>query len=274
VEGQMHLSGQLSDWSISDLLHIMEVTSKTGSLDIEGDRHGRVHFREGRVTGAELADDKAGSAHGEVADVLYVLSTLEEGSFSVGPADGPDAPGVTVKQVIAEVDALRSIEKQVVEAGLLDAGVVRLTPDIDEPLTVSPEDWATLAHLVTPFTFSNLEDAQGRVAAVRIFHTLHRLGVADAMDAEDEETYWLDQVADDLSEAELAAAANGSGTGPAKSAAKSQDEIAPVIEIDETDAPPERIAANLRGVSAPASTTLTDGVYDEIRRLRSKVNEK
>ena len=30
----------------------------------------------------------------------------------------------------------------------------------------------------------------------------------------------------------------------------------------------------IRGVSAPASTTLTDGVYDEIRRLRSKVAEK
>jgi hypothetical protein len=28
------------------------------------------------------------------------------------------------------------------------------------------------------------------------------------------------------------------------------------------------------GVSAPASTTLTDGVYDEIRRLRSKVSER
>jgi hypothetical protein len=29
----------------------------------------------------------------------------------------------------------------------------------------------------------------------------------------------------------------------------------------------------VRGVAAPASTTLTDGVYDEIRRLRSKVAE-
>jgi hypothetical protein len=30
----------------------------------------------------------------------------------------------------------------------------------------------------------------------------------------------------------------------------------------------------LKGVSAPASTTLTDGVYDEIRRLRSRVGDK
>jgi hypothetical protein len=35
-----------------------------------------------------------------------------------------------------------------------------------------------------------------------------------------------------------------------------------------------RVQAELKGVSAPASTTLTDGVYDEIRRLRSRVGEK
>jgi hypothetical protein len=35
-----------------------------------------------------------------------------------------------------------------------------------------------------------------------------------------------------------------------------------------------RIPSELKGVSAPASTTLTDGVYDEIRRLRSRVGEK
>jgi hypothetical protein len=34
------------------------------------------------------------------------------------------------------------------------------------------------------------------------------------------------------------------------------------------------VQAELKGVSAPASTTLTDGVYDEIRRLRSRVGEK
>jgi len=39
-------------------------------------------------------------------------------------------------------------------------------------------------------------------------------------------------------------------------------------------AKPDRIQANMKGLSAPANTTLTDGVYDEIRRLRSRVGEK
>jgi hypothetical protein len=32
--------------------------------------------------------------------------------------------------------------------------------------------------------------------------------------------------------------------------------------------------AEVVGVAAPASTTLTDGVYDEIRRLRSRVADR
>jgi hypothetical protein len=46
------------------------------------------------------------------------------------------------------------------------------------------------------------------------------------------------------------------------------DEPAPAPDTDEKE------PAEVQGVSAPASTTLTDGVYDEIRRLRSKVAEK
>ena len=87
----MHLSGQLSDWSINDLLQIMQVTKKTGSLDIDGERRGRIHFREGLVTGAELTDAKEsrdGTDRGTVADALYVLSMLSSGSFAVGAADG------------------------------------------------------------------------------------------------------------------------------------------------------------------------------------------
>jgi hypothetical protein len=51
------------------------------------------------------------------------------------------------------------------------------------------------------------------------------------------------------------------------------EEDEPEIE-DDSDAYERPAHAEVRGVSAPASTTLTDGVYDEIRRLRSRVREK
>lgn len=289
MEGQMHLSGQLADWSINDLLQIMQVTDRTGSLDIAGDRRGRIHFRDGMVTGAELIgarETNVANDRGGVADIVYVLSTLETGSFSVGAADGPDTSGWSVEDVLADVDALKSLEGEVVDAGLLQAAGIRFGSEIEEPITISPDDWAILVSVMPPFTFSDLETKMGRVGAVRVLHTLHRLGVADIITEEDESD-WLDRVADDVApvsddpiwledvpeETKRKAGASAEETSASEAPAEkalvaAADDAAPKSEAKKTK------AAEIRGVSAPASTTLTDGVYDEIRRLRSKVAEK
>ena len=298
MEGQMQLSGQLSDWSINDLLQIMQVTNKTGSLDIEGDQRGRVHFREGRVTGAELSGPTGGyigSDRGGVADVLYVLSRSEEGSFAVGAADGPDVEGWSVEEVVSDMEDLRTLEGEVVDSGLFEASGIRLVQKIEEPMTVEPDDWHILVTLVRPFTFDYLESQYGRGNAVRIFHTLDRLGMAEAIAAGEGESEWLDRLAEDVSpssgeptwledlekkgseDSELADSDEEPGE------VKSADEEALVVIEPEFSEEPDagqkpstkkKVSADVQGVSAPASTTLTDGVYDEIRRLRSKVSEK
>ena len=302
MEGQMQLSGQLSDWSINDLLQIMQVTNKTGSLDIEGDQRGRVHFREGRVTGAELSGPTGGyigSDRGGVADVLYVLSRSEEGSFAVGAADGPDVEGWSVEEVVSDVEDLRTLEGEVVDSGLFEASGIRLIQKIEEPMTVEPEDWHILVTLVRPFTFDYLESQHGRGNAVRIFHTLDRLGMAEAIAAGEGESEWLDRLAEDVSpsseeptwledlekkgseKSELVDSTDGADEEPGE--VKSADEEALVVIEPEFSEEPDagqkpstkkKVSADVQGVSAPASTTLTDGVYDEIRRLRSKVSEK
>ena len=281
----MHLSGQLSDWSINDLLQIMQVTKKTGSLDIDGDRRGRIHFIDGMVTGAELSGAKGsymGTDRGGVADILYVLSTLDEGAFAVGAADGPDGPGWEVEEVLADVDALKSLEGEVIDAGLFEASGVRFVQDIDAAITIEPDDWAVLMSLVQPFTFTHLESRMGRGGAVRVFHTLHRLGVAEAMVGEDESD-WLDRLAEDI------APDSGEPTwlehvpeepvvvSEPESEPEPQPEPEPEPVVQAVPDPPARVTEDseeLKGVAAPASTTLTDGVYDEIRRLRSKVADK
>ncbi len=322
MEGQ-NLSGQLSDWSINDLLQIMQVTKKTGSLDIEGERRGRVHFVDGAVTGAELSGEKGiyeGTDRASVADILYVLSTLDSGSFGVGPADGPDGDGFAVEDVMGEVSALRSLEGEVIDAGLFEAAGVKLVSEIEESITMEPEDWQMLVSLVRPFTFDYLESRLGRGGAVRIFHTLHRLGVAEAISGDDE-SEWLDQLAGGLSRRasdamwleetppENTERASGETSEEERSNAKhvAADENIPVVAAshdsmeteseevtsgsdddlededdtldEEVGVAPGRIVAEtarveVRGVSAHASTTLTDGVYDEIRRLRSKASDK
>ena len=286
MEGQMHLSGQLSDWSISDLLQIMQVTQKTGSLDVEGDRRGRIHFRDGSVTGAELIGIKGsymGSDRAGVADILYVLSTLDDGSFAVGAADGPEGSGWSVEDVLADVDALKSLESEVIDAGLFEAAGVRFVKSIDSPITIQPDDWEVLMSLVQPFTFERLEVRMGRGGAVRVFHTLHRLGVAEVIEG-DEESDWLDHLAEAIAPESsnptwlehVEETESETETEPeAESETKLEVEVEPAVAVTpDTPEDLEDAQEEVRGVSAPASTTLTDGVYDEIRRLRSKVAEK
>jgi hypothetical protein len=288
----MHLSGQLSDWSINDLLQIMQVTKKTGSLDIEGLRRGRVHFREGRVSGAELAGAQGaytGNDRAGVADILYVLSTVEEGSFSVGAADGPDTKGWTVEEVLLDVEALQSLEGEVVASGLFEANAVKLIPEIEDPVSIEPGDWQVFVNLVPTFTFGALESRYGRGGAVRIFHTLHRLGLADAVLHQEGETDWLDRLAEGVAPGSTGSDWSGAD-GDLGVEADNRDravegaERATTVDDPESVEEPEptsltpvkaaRIPSELKGVSAPASTTLTDGVYDEIRRLRSRVGDK
>lgn len=291
LEGQ-NLSGHLSDWSINDLLQIMQVTKKTGSLDIEGDRRGRIHFVDGAVTGAELAGDKGtyrGTDRGAVADILYVLSTLDSGSFGVGPADGPESDGFAVEDVMGEVAALRSLEGEVIDAGLFEAAGVKLIGEMDGPITMGPEDWSVFVTLVQPFTFAYLESRVGRGGAVRIFHTLHRLSVVEVIEG-DEESAWLDQLANGVAGGEPTWLEEVVEEESATESAPDPEPVAAEVEESASDPEPqpepepesavepevvkEPQPAGVRGVSAPASTTLTDGVYDEIRRLRSKASEK
>src|SRR5918996_1129022 len=243
----MHLSGQLSDWSIDDLLQIMQVTKKTGSLDIAGDRRGRLHFKDGFLTGAELN-------------------------------------GWSTDEVLAEVDALRSLEGEVVDAGLFEASGVRVNGEVDDDLTIKPEDWRLLASLVQPFTFNQLEAKLGRGGAVRVLHTLHRLGVAEPLD-EEEAGDWLGRLAGDMSpDSEPAWLDPVEPEAPSvdheEPAAEQADEDPELVEEETVEEKKKvsplaeaRIIAEAKGVSAPASTTLTDGVYDEIRRLRSRVSD-
>jgi hypothetical protein len=273
---------------MNDLLQIMQVTKKTGSLDIEGERRGRVHFREGRVTGAELTGiDGAytGSDRDGVADILYVLSSVAEGSFSVGAADGPDAKGWTVEEVLLDVEALQTLESEVTDSGLFEANGVKLTHEVSGAITLEPGDWQTFVNLVPVFSFGALEAKYGRGTAVRMFHTLNRLGLAETVAVPEEEADWLDRLAEDV-------APGVTWNGHTEAAETPTEEPEPPQSEDQADPEPgeetepasepvviaapqkTRPQAELKGVAAPASTTLTDGVYDEIRRLRSRVGDK
>lgn len=336
----------------------MQVTRKTGALKIEGDRRGRILFRDGTVVGADLTGSRLtylAEDRQTIADVLYVLASLDRGTFSVSSVEiSAEGQGWSVEEMLADIEGLGKLESAVDDAGFIDASGVRVTETIDGMIQLEPEDWRVIAKLVQPFTFAHLEGRFGRGGAVRALYTLLRLDVAEK--ASEDETQFLDRlaqgIAGDSSEptwlethgavvdeqrtpvvdeqrpsvaetpplpTEPAAAAVATPE-PApipqpEPVAQSEPEVvapsqqppppaparvvatepqaepvpepAPVEEprpepvsvepepvSQEPEPAPEPEREPTQGVSADASTTLTDGVYDEIRRLRSKAAEK
>jgi hypothetical protein len=213
----------------------------------------------------------------------------------MGRADGPDVDGVPIDAITEKIGELRTLETVVADKGLIDAGEVMLKPVIDDDVTISPDDWAAIVSLVQPFTFESLAERLGRGAAIRMIHAFHRLGIAEAVtntdaavviepvpgEVSEEESNWLDRLADEVSstdstkwleDAVAEMTAETEDAPVAREIDEPQEEPADselVITPDEAPAP----APGARGLSAPASTTLTTGVYDDIRRLRSKVSE-
>lgn len=269
MEKGMNLSGQLGDWSVDDLIQIVQVTKKTGSLDIAGGRKGRIHFRDGLLTGAELHSPRgiyAGDDPDTIADIVFVLGSQETGSFAMGASTGPESDGHEAETIAASVAELRALETEISGAGVMD-GDIRLVSSVDAKITLDPNSWHYLARLIPPVTIDDLEERFGRGSAIRMIFSLHSMGLlATPPDDDDEasgpapsvdESGWLEQLA--------------GGVAPTEKK-ESSDEV--LVEIEIPDSSPEPVAApHLRGVSADASTTLTGGVYDDIRRLRSKVGE-
>jgi hypothetical protein len=118
-----------------------------------------------------------------------------------------------------------------------------------------------------------------------MIHTLNRLGLVEIVAVPEEEAEWLDRLAEGVATGSTwnghAQTADTATEEPQAVEAEDSIETETAEEAEITSPEPAVVTAEapraqteLKGVSAPASTTLTDGVYDEIRRLRSRVGDK
>lgn len=273
MEQGMNLSGRLADWPMHDLIQIVQVTKKTGSLDVRGAAKGRVHFFEGQLTGAELHGPQgvyAGTDPDTVADIIFVLGGLDSGTFAMGPADGPEGEGHNGETIAAAVAELRQLETDLNEAGVASRDEVVFVDEIESKLSIEPADWRLIAGILPSLTVSSLEDRFGRGSAIRMLHSFHELGLlaegepdSDAAgdkdsELEKDEANWLEDLADQVSARETSRLIHES------------EDLEVEIAITGVVANKGAISHDVRGVAADPSTTLTGGVYDEIRRLRSK----
>lgn len=291
----MNLSGTLSDWTVSDLLNVMKVTGKTASLHIKGDRTGTVHFIEGKVVGAALDGKAVPSGDFEsrtvASDALFVLNTVQEGIFEVGPFEGPEAQGWDVEDLVSDMQQLGALEEDLAGAGVRDSYVV-FKEEIEQAVTVEVEDWWAIASLVSVLSFGQLEDVFGRGRAIRLLHALWRMGLIETLDELPENVTPTPEVilapqepapapsAVDLSQLDEQGSVEPIEPAPVTVDHEPDDawldEIASAAEGLDGDAEDKDTSSESRtvlGVAAPASTVLTGSVLDEMRRLRSRPSD-
>jgi hypothetical protein len=267
------LSGNLSNWPVTDLLQIMKVTQKTGALRIDGSRPGVIHFVNGHIAAAAYPGQRlpvsTEDARRCTIDALHMLVVNTDGSFLVAdPEVGEGVPIWDVAEIMAEVDRLRMIEADIRREGIDEATQLRLTSRVASPVTLHADDWEALVALVPSFSVSSLEVTLGRSRAIAVIATLISRGltIPDRIEEvyepepvrEDSlnEPPVLDWLSDQPAEGGVDLSTDFGPTGPPTEVGEAEEE-----------AVPER--RSLRSVVASPGTTLVSGVLDDMRKLRT-----
>ncbi len=188
----MMLSGNLSDWSVGDLLQMLHITKKTASLHVDGsDRSGVVYFEEGAIVNAivSLGGGPDGDPRDEVVEAVYVLELLDEGTFEIKNEVPPRMiEPLAVAEALEMAGEHLDAERQLDETGLLSARGLRLAPTITEPIILSEQVWNAISVSIPAFTFPELESRLGRAAAVATVEQFRDLGILEAVLDEPEPT--------------------------------------------------------------------------------------
>jgi hypothetical protein len=73
------LAGDLSEFPLTDIIQLVDLSKKTGAVDIEGQRgskifRGRIYFRDGKIVGAEMPGYTP-------LEAVYTFFTVSSGPF-------------------------------------------------------------------------------------------------------------------------------------------------------------------------------------------------
>lgn len=138
------LQGSLDNFALDEVLGLLASTTKSGTLEIKGDRGtGTLGLRQGQLVGASASN----TANGEgLEDVLFELLRFGEGSFTFTPGDvaGSEGPRAVADVLSAAEDRLadwRTIETVVPSLNHTVSPVPALPA---EEITITRREWSTL----------------------------------------------------------------------------------------------------------------------------------
>jgi hypothetical protein len=279
----MILTGRLADWSVEQLLQIMRITEKTGSMEIETVGADVVlYFVDGALVDASMRGRfGAGDPQIRVVEAVAAVMNAPDGSFDIGNemSTNPGDP-LPVPDLLSAVGIWQVAEDELAATGVLDAAAIRLIHETSRPLEFEPEAWLAVAEFAGHMTFTELEIRLGRIGAIEVVRTLREMGVlemaagappaecppADPATAEFDEGEFDRPFAEPIDESLWHEAIREEEPLPDPPAAPpdTDSDREPVVHGSVEEYRYER-RREMRSVITPAETTLVPGVLSDIR---------
>ncbi len=173
----MILNGQLDDWTVEDLLQIMRITGKTGSLNIVSSPSASIHFSEGRVCGIDikdvedLSDTDPAVAANVMAERLRMILPLRTGRFHIGGLARHSGNSMDVPDLLEAVSKLIALERAALGDDITEETPLKLRLRLD-PVTLEPDTWLAIVDLVGTFSLERLMGRVGRSEAIQLLALL------------------------------------------------------------------------------------------------------
>ncbi|RRR78353.1 MAG: DUF4388 domain-containing protein [Candidatus Viridilinea halotolerans] len=143
----MALAGDLSEFPLTDIIQLVQLSKQTGGVQIHGLRVGQpvegwLYFRDGKIIGAA----SSGMAP---LDAVYTFFTLTSGPFMFHEDQRIDAPTITISneviimEGIMRQDAWMRIHEHIPSLNLVPRLVLNPTTGSAE-INLEPEEWRIL----------------------------------------------------------------------------------------------------------------------------------
>jgi hypothetical protein len=156
----MALAGNISEFPITDIIQLVDLSKQTGAVHIQGQRagktlDGRIYFRDGKIIGAELP------GHSPI-EAVYAFFTVTSGPFRFDDDVQLETPTITVSNEVIIMEGIMRQDawaKHQKEAPALNL-VPRLVPNPSSgsnEINLEAEEWRVL-------TMVNGKNTVGQIA--------------------------------------------------------------------------------------------------------------
>ncbi len=160
----MALAGDLSEFPLTDIIQLVQLSKQTGGVHIRGQRAGQLFegwlfFRDGKIVGANMAGHQP-------LEAVYTFFTLVSGPFAFHDDKRIETPTISVSneviimEGVMRQDAWATIHQHVPSMGMVPRLVLNPTTGSSE-INLEPEEWRVLTMVNGKNTIAQIAQRSG-----------------------------------------------------------------------------------------------------------------